>query len=80
MSNPWTIYTNETCIFWREGWGLFLSDMEEAPYAQIRIGRIDERGVFEGDDAALAFVQARAAEGSKLHADALALHLTTPED
>jgi hypothetical protein len=48
-----------------EGWALF-NDGE--------IQRVDVGDVFPGDDAALAFVEKRAREGSDYHRQALALH------
>lgn len=73
-------FYNDKSAKW-EGWALFLCDD-----GRLRIQRLDDPQscgpdhpidpVFDSDDAAIAFVARRAAEGSFPHKDAMRLHGT----
>jgi hypothetical protein len=61
----WT--SEDTDVAYREGWGLFDSDGE------VRIEKVDERGLLADDATAWHIVAAKAREGSKMHQKALRL-------
>lgn len=73
--SKWLVSETDENQFWREGWGLFLSDT-----GQLRIQKIDARDVFGNDAEAIRFVADMAAKGSALHCEALTLHNTTPPE